>query len=78
MTDKQTQTLLKRIDHRFDEMDRKFDLLTDMVLDMKRSMVTKAELEEVKIDVRIIKHAVADLSEQVANHISDQRIHLPV
>lgn len=63
-----------------EEMDRKFDFVVEMVLSMKEEMsglATKADLEEVKTDIRIIKHAVADLSKQVTKHINDRTIHLP-
>ncbi len=51
-----------------EDMNSKFDLVVELVQDMSQKMATKNDLVEIKEDVKIIKAAVTDLSNQVARH----------
>ena len=54
-----------------EEMNSKFDILIEVVGGMKDEMKTLAkqsDLDEVKADVKVIKAAVTDVSDQVARH----------
>ena len=71
----------QRFDHieqRLEETDKKLDTTIELVLDMQRNMVTKAEWREVKTDTKVIKFAVTHLSEQLTRHIKDKHIHVNV
>ena len=54
-----------------EDMNHKFDLLLEIVGQMRDEMKTLAkqtDLEEVKQDVKVVKAAVTDLSRQVHGH----------
>lgn len=66
------------IDRRLDESDKKLDTVIELVLDMQRNMVTRAEWKEVVSDTKVIKFAVTHLSEQLTRHVNDKHIHVNV
>lgn len=69
---------LDAVDQRLDESDKKLDTVIELVLDMQRNMVIRAEWKEVVTDTKVIKFAVTHLSEQLTRHINDRHIHANV
>jgi len=51
-----------------EDMNGKFDRMLEIVSLTREEMATKAELEEVKSDVKVIKAAVIDQNAQLNDH----------
>lgn len=58
-----------------EDMNSKFDLVVELVTEMRKDitgMATKDDIAELKADIKVIKAAVTDTSHQVQDH--EQRI----